>query len=632
VHNALDDVRSCLEAVEEHSSKPYRLIIVDDGSDSETREYLDRLADRIGACVIRNERARGYTCAANQGLRTATGDFVLLLNSDTIVGPDWLDRLIACAAEDPSVGLVGPLSNFATWQSVPQAIKNGEWANNELPTGFTVADMAEAIGHFSALLHPRVPFLNGFCLLIRRSVIESIGVFDEENFGAGYGEENDYCLRARAAGWNLAIADDAYVYHSGSKSYTEQKRRVLSERSNEILRGKHGANSVDSSVQFIADDRVLHGVRAHAAVAPEQETLVRLARQVYTGQRLLWVLPVMQSGGGGAVVVTKARIMREMGVDVSIFNLAEYREAFERNYPDVDVPLIYGLPEDLAQVGPQYNAVVATANETALWLLPLATQAPQTRLGYFIQDFEPYFYDTDKPGYNVAWASYSVVPNLRRFATTRWIRDEVVRNTGMDCALVGGCYNSALFRPRPRSGPEWPGRPLRVAAMIRPGSQYRAPKLTMEVLSKIAHRFGTKVEIWLFGVDASKQSFLDLPHDFRWRMAGVINQRQVANFLNDVDIFVDFSTFQALGITAQEAMSCGAAVIVPKAGGAETFARHGDNCLMVDTSSVEVCTAALTRLLTEHDLRAGLQRTGMYDVCAYHPQLPTYNILRIMFG
>jgi glycosyltransferase involved in cell wall biosynthesis len=154
----------------------------------------------------------------------------------------------------------------------------------------------------------------------------------------------------------------------------------------------------------------------------------------------------------------------------------------------------------------------------------------------------------------------------------------------------------------------------------------------MEVLSTIAHRFGNNVEIRLFGVDAAEQGFLELPHNFRWRMAGAINQRQVATLLNDVDIFVDFSTFQALGITAQEAISCGAAVIVPKAGGAGTFARHGHNCLVVDTSSAEACTAALMRLLTDHDLRARLQRTGMYEVCAYHPQLPTYNVLQIMFG
>jgi O-antigen biosynthesis protein len=168
--------------------------------------------------------------------------------------------------------------------------------------------------------------------------------------------------------------------------------------------------------------------------------------------------------------------------------------------------------------------------------------------------------------------------------------------------------------------------------MVRPASVHRAPRLTMEVLRTVARRYGDRVEIRLFGADPLEQGFLSLPHDFEWRLAGAINQRQMAMFLNDADVFVDFSTFQALGITAQEAMSSGAAVIVPTAGGASTFAKHEHNCLMVDSSSAEACTSALARLVEDHELRQRIQRTGTHEVCAYHPELPTYNILKALFG
>jgi len=168
--------------------------------------------------------------------------------------------------------------------------------------------------------------------------------------------------------------------------------------------------------------------------------------------------------------------------------------------------------------------------------------------------------------------------------------------------------------------------------MIRPMTPHRAPRLTMEVLRAVEHKFGARVEIRLFGANPLEPGFLDLPRDFHWRLAGALNQRQVASFLNEADIFVDFSTFQALGITAQEAMSCGAAVIVPVAGGTSAFARHDHNCLVVDTSSVDACTAALTRLVEDHSLRQRLQKTGMAEVAAYHPELPTYNILQTLFS
>lgn len=217
VHNALDDVKLCLESVVTHTGEPYSVILVDDGSADETRRYLAHFARSTGATLIRNEQAKGYTFAANQGLRRSKGDYVVLLNSDTIVAPEWLDRMIACAESEPRLGLVGPLSNAATWQSIPEITMNGEFADNKLPKGVTVADMGALVAQHSARLRPRVPFLDGFCLMVKREVIDQVGYFDEETFGRGYGEENDYGLRASNAGWQLAVADDAYVYHARSR-------------------------------------------------------------------------------------------------------------------------------------------------------------------------------------------------------------------------------------------------------------------------------------------------------------------------------------------------------------------------------------------------------------------------------
>ncbi|HEX8353631.1 MAG TPA: glycosyltransferase, partial [Pyrinomonadaceae bacterium] len=118
VHNAPEDVKRCLESVVSHTRMPYRLILVDDGSADETRAYLAAFAEAQGAVLLRNPEARGYTFAANQGLRRSEGDYVVLLNSDTVVTPLWLDRMIACGESDPQVGLVGPLSNGASWQSI----------------------------------------------------------------------------------------------------------------------------------------------------------------------------------------------------------------------------------------------------------------------------------------------------------------------------------------------------------------------------------------------------------------------------------------------------------------------------------------------------------------------------------
>ena len=264
VHDVLLDVRRCLESVAQYTKDPYRLILVDDGSADETQDFLAQWATAEGAQRLRNEPARGYTYAANQGLRLSTADYALLLNSDTIVTPGWLDRMVACAESEPRIGVVGPLSNTASWQSIPDFESKGDWASNPLPPDTSAEMMAELLARDSARLYPWMPFLNGFCLLIKRQVLDSVGYFDEECFGAGYGEENDYALRARSQGWQMRLADDADVYHAQSKSYSTEARRQLSERAFAVLVQKHSQGLIDAGVHYCRQDRTLRGIRARA--------------------------------------------------------------------------------------------------------------------------------------------------------------------------------------------------------------------------------------------------------------------------------------------------------------------------------------------------------------------------------
>jgi glycosyltransferase involved in cell wall biosynthesis len=219
-----------------------------------------------------------------------------------------------------------------------------------------------------------------------------------------------------------------------------------------------------------------------------------------------------------------------------------------------------------------------------------------------------------------------------RFATTEWIRQEVIRNTGATCGLCGPCFDANLFRPRPRLQPAVPGQPVRIAAMVRPESKHRAPRLTMEVLRDIAQHYGDRVEIILFGTTQDDPGFAQLPRDFNWRLAGKLNQPQMARLLNEADVFADFSSYQALGITAQEAMASGAAVIVPQRGGTRAYARDGENCLVINSSSRRACRKAVARLIDDEALRTRLQAQGIDDACAFYPEKPTYNILTALFG
>ncbi|MFN2302652.1 MAG: glycosyltransferase family 4 protein, partial [Anaerolineales bacterium] len=308
-----------------------------------------------------------------------------------------------------------------------------------------------------------------------------------------------------------------------------------------------------------------------------------------------------------------------------------HRSEFEDAYPGLELPIIYGEIDDIPKVAVRYDAVVATFNPSVAWIAPAAKKKPDQIVGYYAQDFEPMFYPPGSEGYQQAWDSYTLIPNMVLFAKTEWTRKKIETETNASCQLVGPSMDVDLFVPRPHSV-EWPDRPLRVGAMIRPASLYRAPKLTMEVLERISRQYGPRVEILLFGTEKDDPNFAQLSQNFPWNLAGILGPNKVANFLNELDIFVDFSSHQAMGLTAMEAMACGVAVIVPREGGTSTFSQHEKNCLMVDTSNQNDCLQSLKMLIDDHNLRAKLQKQAIQDMPQYFPERAALKILSCLFN
>lgn len=266
VHNALEDVKHCLRALAKTTyDGALRFVIVDDGSSATTARYLQRFAEQEPrAHLLRREEASGYTVAANTGLADTSAELVVLLNSDTIVPPLWLDKMVRVFECCPDVGIVGPLSNAASWQSVPlRSAPEGGWAINALPEGVDVAGMDDMVARVaqSIPVTVRVPLLNGFCLGIRRGLLSSVGDFDALGFPFGFGEEDDFCLRAANQGYGLALACDTYVFHAKSKSYGSLRREKLTAAGQEKLRLKHSAGRLHRALSTMTSNPYLRMMR-----------------------------------------------------------------------------------------------------------------------------------------------------------------------------------------------------------------------------------------------------------------------------------------------------------------------------------------------------------------------------------
>lgn len=267
VHNALDDVQQCLDSLllSDYPSERLRIILIDDGSESETAEFLRSFSAKKSRILLnRVSKATGYTRAANRGVRLSTAEIICLLNSDTIVPPGWLKKLIRYFSCDPYLGLVGPLSNAATWQSVPRVVEpDGRFSINELPIGLDIQAMDQRLEQAAKIdnVTPRVPLLNGFCMAVRRVVFEDIGDFDEQSFPKGYGEENDFCFRATDAGYSIALACDTYVYHAKSKSYGTKTRNDLSRAGSAAFKEKYSEARIKNAVESMRNQPTLKRLR-----------------------------------------------------------------------------------------------------------------------------------------------------------------------------------------------------------------------------------------------------------------------------------------------------------------------------------------------------------------------------------
>lgn len=633
VHNALEDVRHCLESVQKYTSEPFSIIIVDDGSDLPAKEFLQSFAALERRCkLIRNDDAKGYTLAANIGMRQSTSPYLILLNSDTIVGPEWVDRMVRAMESDSNgkIGVVGPLSNTASWQSIPKLTENGDWAVNALPSGVTMSEMSKLVSTYSACIFPEVPLLNGFCMMIRKTLIDEIGYFDEENFGQGYGEEDDFNLRAEQAGWKKVIADDVYVFHAQSKSYSNLRRFKLSRQSGEILQKKHGIGLLADRVASMNPNRVMEGFRSHASIMPEREAIIKRGAERFSGKKVLFVLPVVDAGGGANVIIDEARYMIQMGVDARIFNLSEYRSGFIQSYPHLDIPTLYGSTKDLPKISAAFDAVIASANYSVEWLVPLQKMNEIPAMGYYVQGFEPLMYPENSDQAKQALASYTLIKGCKLFTKTQWTRKMVFEHTDVDPDVAGISVNVDLFRPRDMV--PLGQKPVVIVAMVRPSSHYRNPIMTMQILKQVEKKFGNDVDIWLFGSNDIRDVIDHKYLDFKWKQLGKLTQKQVASVLSKADIFTDFSSHQAMGLTALEAMAAGCSVIVPQNGGAIEFIHNRKNGIVVDTASYQSSLQALEELVGDGQLRKQLQLSGIQDVVQYYPEKVSYNILNSLFG
>jgi GT2 family glycosyltransferase len=212
-YNQLDFLQNCISSIRKHTDMPYEIIVVDNASTDGTAEWCRR--EKVP--FISLPRNEGFSVACNRGLLLSSGDTLVLLNNYTLVTCGWLRNLSAALYSGSDVGIVGPVTNYASdLQQVHYPFENVD-EFQRIAVEVNVSNPAK---------WKRVERIVGICFVFHRELMEKIGLLDER-LSPGHYEDDDYCLRARHEGYSLLVCHDTLIYYEGSDSF---RREGIQER------------------------------------------------------------------------------------------------------------------------------------------------------------------------------------------------------------------------------------------------------------------------------------------------------------------------------------------------------------------------------------------------------------------
>ena len=646
VHNEWHVLRPCLESVEAFTNYPNaRIVILDDGSDAFVKERIERWAAgprRLPVEVKRNEVALGFVQNANRGFRETDGALVALLNSDTVVTPAWLVRLVNALASDSQIACAMPMSNQCSFHSV------------EVPMGWNVFQYSADLGRRMQRTCFDAVTVGGFCLLIRREALEDVGLYDEI-YGKGYGEESDWCMRARRRGWKVVGTEDTFVYHRGKVSFKSFKDETFREGNYQTFMSRYGAEYSAAMAQYqrrnaLAPlrsgyvrmespspppvlsafvDRMRQGGPGHAVTeagryvrdhggARQIPALVRergllrsrhsrhpLPKGMQSRQRprVTYVLEKFAIAGGVLSIVQLVNRLQLLGWDAKIATHHDHDQSRLDAYMLYHHPYVFPTLDSLVENFPATDVVVASLWSTGATVDRIVKRMPSVVPWYFIQDDERnFFHEIDHVGRQHVVDSWGLIPN--RIVKSQWLRDQIAE-FGHDAHIVpiGFDQDSFYCHADPAK------RPLRILAMVRPRTPRRGFERTVRTLAKVkAAR--PDVEIALFGCE----NLADYRLPFECTDLGEIPNERLRGVYNTATIVLDLSDYQALGRIGLEGMACGAATVLTKFGGITEYIRDGVNTLAVDPQDEATVVNAVLRLVEDPALRARLVAEGIRTV------------------
>ncbi|QEP42032.1 glycosyltransferase [Ectothiorhodospiraceae bacterium BW-2] len=350
-------------------------------------------------------------------------------------------------------------------------------------------------------------------------------------------------------------------------------------------------------------------------------------------QRILFLLPIAGIAGGIHSIVQECAAMRQLGVEAQIAIRPHNRHFFLAHYSvidDIEQMLVNFDESYLERVVEGVDTLIATLYSSMALVKSMVERYPQLQPAYYIQDYEPDFFEPGSTAWQQAYDSYRLLPDTLCFAKTGWLANRVSKQHDVTVHQVTPSLDHQIYSPDPNA-PFWLKRevPIRVAAMVRPETPRRGAARTMTLLKALADIFGNDITIDIFGTAEERLSDYRLVSDFRYHNHGELTRQQVARLLQQSHFFLDLSDYQAFGRTAVEAMACGVIVLITSAGAASEYIFDGVNGFLLDIDSPELLQR-VTSIIECHYHSDPLRLNAIQTVSAYNPRSAALSELALL--
>jgi len=571
-----------------------KVLVVNDRSSKESSVALEEICARFRVELLQNENPSGFAGACNFAAERSRAPNLLFLNTDCLITPRAIEKLLRACERDPSIGLACPLSNNSPVLTLPMSPGRSYLEMNELleriTQGRAFADVV-----FDACT------VVGNCLLITRKCWEATGGFDP-GWGLGYGEETDYQFRAMRLGFRGVVLTDTYVYHFGNASFRYQTGFAeLQKRNLELFHSKWGRDFVEYQERCDKRDPIRTITRQldqHEAEPIRADVLFVLEG-------------ISQTIGGVHVVIEICNYLLRHGVNAKCLVLGELEEsALQRFAEPILSGLIHRQDEGSFIADHSINArmVVATLFKTAAPAFVFARMQGIPLLS-FVQGYE-FLFDNGRARDEVEQAYW--LPDAV-LTTSPWLEAGVkLRTPAKPVSVLPIGVEQYLFLPPDETAVR--GK-IRIAMFLRREPD-KGQAVLLEVLDQLL-RYRDEIAVTVFSEEHTVPRGWFQAKDTQI-VHTPVDKGTIARYLRRCDILVDASLHEGFGVVPLEAMACGATVVASDSGGVNQFLRDGQNGILIkEVNKPERFVAEIARLVRDRRLLASLRRESLNTARQY---------------